>query len=56
MKLAAACFGIAGPVVDNHSHTTNIPWVVYGEVIAFDIPEAVRADAAVRQAYIGSAA
>jgi glucokinase len=40
MKLAAACFGIAGPVVDNHSHTTNMPWVVYGEVIAkqFGIP------------------
>lgn len=40
MKITAACFGIAGPVVDNHSHTTNLPWVVYGEVIAqqFGIP------------------
>jgi glucokinase len=40
MQLTAACFGVAGPVVDNHCHTTNLPWVVYGEVIAeqFGIP------------------
>lgn len=40
IKLAAACFGIAGPVIDNHSHTTNLPWVVDGQLIAeqFDIP------------------
>lgn len=40
VKLAAACFGVAGPVIDNHSHTTNLPWVVDGPAIAkqFDIP------------------
>ena len=40
MKLAAACFGIAGPVIDNYSRTTNLPWVVDGASIAkqFDIP------------------
>mgnify|MGYP006278099817 CR=1 FL=1 len=37
---SAACFGIAGPVIDNHSHTTNLPWVVDGPTIAkqFAIP------------------
>ena len=40
VKLAAACFGIAGPVIDNHSETTNLPWVVDGPSIAkqFSIP------------------
>jgi glucokinase len=40
IKLTAACFGVAGPVIDNHSHTTNLPWVVDGPRIAkqFDIP------------------
>jgi glucokinase len=40
VKLAAACFGIAGPVIDNHSRTTNLPWVIDGASIArqFDIP------------------
>ena len=40
VQLAAACFGIAGPVIDNHSHTTNLPWVVDGPTIAkqFGIP------------------
>lgn len=40
IKLAAACFGIAGPVIENHSQTTNLPWVVDGAAIAkrFDIP------------------
>jgi len=28
--------------------------VVYGEVIAFDTPERVRADARVQEAYLGS--
>ncbi len=39
-KVAAACFGVAGPVVRNHCHTTNLPWVIYGETLAkqFDIP------------------
>jgi len=40
LKLAAACFGIAGPVIDNHSQTTNLPWIVDGPTIAkqFEIP------------------
>lgn len=32
--LAAACFGIAGPVVANRSVTPNLPWVVDGGEIA----------------------
>lgn len=40
ITLAAACFGIAGPVIDNHSQTTNLPWIVDGAKIArqFNIP------------------
>ena len=40
IALAAACFGIAGPVIDNHSQTTNLPWIVDGATIAkqFAIP------------------
>ncbi len=29
-RLEAACFGVAGPVIQNHSRTTNLPWVVDG--------------------------
>ncbi len=38
--LTAACFGVAGPVIENRCHTTNLPWVVDGQTIAkdFDIP------------------
>jgi branched-chain amino acid transport system ATP-binding protein len=32
----------------------KIAVVVYGEVIAFDTPEAVRANAKVQEAYLGS--
>jgi glucokinase len=40
ITIAAACFGIAGPVIDNHSETTNLPWIVDGAKIAkqFNIP------------------
>ncbi len=40
VKLTAACFGIAGPVIDNRCQTTNLPWVIDGGTIAkqFDIP------------------
>lgn len=40
LKIDVACFGIAGPVINNHSHTTNLPWVVDGAALAkqFDIP------------------
>ena len=39
-KVTAACFGIAGPVIDNHCETTNLPWVVDGLTIAdrFAVP------------------
>lgn len=41
LKIDAACFGIAGPVIQNHSQTTNLPWVVDGAALAkrFDIPK-----------------
>ncbi|HEX5544183.1 MAG TPA: glucokinase [Nitrospira sp.] len=40
VKLKAASFGIAGPVIDNRCQTTNLPWVIDGRTIAkqFDIP------------------
>ncbi len=40
LKIDAACFGVAGPVIENRSHTTNLPWVIDGHSIAkqFDIP------------------
>jgi|CXWL01.1.fsa_nt_gi glucokinase len=36
----AACFGIAGPVIDNRVRTTNLPWVIDGAELAtrFEIP------------------
>jgi glucokinase len=39
-KIDAACFGIAGPVIDNRCQTTNLPWIVDGATLAkqFDIP------------------
>ncbi|HET7910108.1 MAG TPA: glucokinase [Nitrospira sp.] len=38
--LEAACFGVAGPVLENHSRTTNLPWVVDGSALSkqFEIP------------------
>ena len=40
LPIEAACFGVAGPVVDNRSRTTNLPWTLDGDQIAkkFDIP------------------
>jgi len=40
LPIQAACFGIAGPVIDNRSHTTNLPWTVDGPSISkqFAIP------------------
>ena len=40
IKIEAACFGVAGPVIQNICHTTNLPWVVDGAALAkqFDIP------------------
>jgi glucokinase len=38
-SIEAACFGVAGPVFQNHSRTTNLPWVVDGPSLSkqFDI-------------------
>ena len=38
--IEAACFGVAGPVLDNRCRTTNLPWTLDGEEIAqrFNIP------------------
>jgi glucokinase len=40
LELTAACFGVAGPVIDNRCQTTNLPWIVDGNTIAtqFKIP------------------
>lgn len=40
LKVDAACLGVAGPVMQNQSHTTNLPWVIDGATLAkrFDIP------------------
>jgi len=39
-RITAACFGVAGPVIQNYSRTTNLPWVLDGDALAkrFDIP------------------
>ncbi len=39
-SIEAACFGIAGPVIENTSKTTNLPWVVDGAELSkrFSIP------------------
>jgi len=34
LALEAACFGVAGPVFENHSRTTNLPWVVDGPALS----------------------
>lgn len=31
VSIAAACLGVAGPVQDNRSRTTNLPWEIDGE-------------------------
>jgi glucokinase len=33
-KIASASFGVAGPVVDNRVHGTNLPWIVDGAAAA----------------------
>lgn len=40
VKIDAACFGVAGPVIENRCRTTNLPWLVDGAALAkqFDIP------------------
>ena len=41
LTLTAACFGVAGPVIDNRCRTTNLPWVIDGAVVSqrFDIAQ-----------------
>jgi glucokinase len=41
LRIEAACFGVAGPVIDNRCQTTNLPWVVSGADLAkhFDIQQ-----------------
>lgn len=34
LTITAASFGVAGPVFENHSRTTNLPWVVDGAAIS----------------------
>ncbi|RMH33589.1 MAG: glucokinase [Nitrospirae bacterium] len=38
--ITAACFGVAGPIIDNVCRTTNLPWVIEGDRLAsrFQIP------------------
>ncbi len=38
--VTAACFGVAGPVIDNRCRTTNLPWFIDGAALAerFAIP------------------
>lgn len=40
VNVDAACFGVPGPVLQNRCQTTNLPWVVDGDVLAkqFNIP------------------
>ena len=40
-QLARACLGVPGPVLDNQSTTTNLPWLIDGGQLAADlgIPE-----------------
>ena len=34
VTVTAACFGVPGPVINNTSRTTNLPWVIEGNKIA----------------------
>jgi glucokinase len=36
-KVTAACFGIAGPVVDGRVHTGNLPWIIDGTTMAREL-------------------
>jgi glucokinase len=40
LVIEAACFGVAGPCIDNRCRTTNLPWVVDGAELTkrFEIP------------------
>ena len=36
-KIRAAGFGVAGPVINNRIHATNLPWIVDADVLAGEI-------------------
>ncbi len=36
-KIHAAGFGVAGPVIDNRIHATNLPWIVDAKVLAKEV-------------------
>jgi len=36
-KIRAAGFGVAGPVIDNRIHATNLPWIVEAETLAQEV-------------------
>jgi glucokinase len=42
-ELGAVCFGIAGPVIDNHCKTPNLPWEIDGDALGqrFAVPSFV---------------
>lgn len=33
LQIDAACFGVAGPVVNNRCQTTNLPWIIDGHTL-----------------------
>jgi glucokinase len=37
-EIAAACFGVAGPVKDGCARLTNVPWMVDADAIGRDLP------------------
>jgi glucokinase len=41
-KIRAAGFGVAGPVISNRVHTTNLPWVVDANVLAQELGVAAK--------------
>jgi len=36
-RVAAACFGVAGPCVDNRVETPNLPWVIDGHALGTEL-------------------
>ena len=36
-KIRAAGFGIAGPVINNRIHATNLPWIIDAETLASEL-------------------
>lgn len=36
-KICAAGFGVAGPVINNRIHATNLPWIVDADILAQEI-------------------